>query len=474
MPRTLPVLIPPADSVEELRRSLQGSLNRLIDSLNKGENVNNVDMREHRIRNLSWPAELHDAVNVEYLEAALVQKKKKSAAAAVTLGSGGSVTSYDPVLSFYARFGLENIVISGNAKHLHVVIAAVDETKVDKLYGVVAADMNNTTDPITITPTITAATGYAFAVNDFVVFDDPAQDAGNTSYRSYEVAKITNIAGADYTFSRAAFDSYKSAHSAGVAFYPAKLHYFGIPADKVTYPLNGFPKQVYFDLASSAIVGSAVAVGDIGGLGSWNVKNWSRLFYPFPGEPSQSNPAPGARTLNGAQYLAQLSGALTQGQSLGARLWVGEDASIRDIVVTIAVPPAGNNAVYNGILANFSNVADVFYVLYIEPGLDTTRRVGVVDQLAIRENEYASFIDPSNMPAYRRMPYIPKWPFKFPVIGTVGSIYDPATGLLATGALPFTAQNDYIYLKESGELDVVVAKIGTSAAGINAEISVMT
>jgi len=68
MPKLEQVSLPGLDTVEELRRGVEATLNRLISRLNVDKVTEDVDNNDHRIRNLRGPIERRDAVNKAYVD----------------------------------------------------------------------------------------------------------------------------------------------------------------------------------------------------------------------------------------------------------------------------------------------------------------------------------------------------------------------------------------------------------------------
>lgn len=441
---------------------------KTIDERVERSDVHSIDFHGRRITNAS--PSVNDFDYVVRKELQYLRTQLSPPAAAVSLATAGTLT-YTPDVAEYGRLKLKDIVVNGSATAIHLAAACIEETIVDKLYGVLQADLS-TTNPVTITPTINAETGYSFADYQYLAFDDPAQDAGNTDFRSYEICSFT-INGSDYTLTRGQLGSAASAHLAGTKFYPVRVVYQCQPFKAIS-PFTGFPKIKTFELPNLCVLATVVALDNLGGIGASTTVNCSKLAYPFPSE----NPAPGFRTLNGAEYLGQLIGVLAIGQSLPCRIVTSENAVSRNLVGSMTIAPVGNNTVFNGVLGSMTGVADVFYVLFIEPlrnsQTQSSRRVAILDQLAIRENEFWTFLN-SSVPNFRRMPYLPIWPPNvMPVIGTVDSIYDSSTGAVRVNALPFSDSGQRIIFEENGELDVVVAKIGTSNAGANFTLASQT
>lgn len=485
------ITIPPAENTEQLRRALQVSFNRLVDQINLGGAFNNFDFRENRGVNLSWPSELHDAVNVEYLESQL-PKARRQTEGGLAFASGSPIT-YTPTLSHYGLFTLDDFVVTSsptNVDSLHVIVAYVDETETSKQFGQLSTDMDGTTDPVVASSVSFSSddfTNFVFSVNDFVVFDDPTQGTGtNTDFRAYEVAKITAISGsatstATYTMARAQWGSFIAPHLAGVRFYPIKIKYFGVALRQNGQNITAtFPSKFDFVLPSACVVSVTATTSGNGGFGAWTTMNCSKLAYPFlDASLIQLNPAPGFRTCNGTEYFIPLIGLHAAGKTSPVRAWVSENASIRNVVANLTVAPVGNTTTFPAILGAITDVSDVYYVLYIEPLsqniTNSERRVAVLDQLGIKENLYSSFLS-GDVPNFRRMPYAPKlWPtISLPCVGTIDTIYDPLTGAVRADILPLVANGQYIDFQEGGELDAIVVKIGTTSAGHNATISIMT
>jgi hypothetical protein len=232
-----------------------------------------------------------------------------------------------------------------------------------------------------------------------------------------------------------------------------------------------------FPLSNATVVTVEAAVSDLGVLGAYNQEYCQPLAYPYPGTVTNKNPAPGFRTCQGAIYIDRLFGILVTGQSLPGWVWVQEDMGIRNVVGTVGVAPVGGST-FNGVLYEMTDVAVVFYVLYIEPfrrGLAYgDRRVAVLEQCGIRSGEFQSFI-PTDIPDFRRTPYRLVWPgCRYPVIGTVSALYDVTLGQLFNSVMPFTATGEYLDFQESAELDYVVARVGTTTPGSNLMVSTIS
>jgi len=62
------VFIGTATDVGQLRQAVEHSVNRLVSQLNADKVSKNLDVRNNRVINVAWPSDLHDAVNVEYIQ----------------------------------------------------------------------------------------------------------------------------------------------------------------------------------------------------------------------------------------------------------------------------------------------------------------------------------------------------------------------------------------------------------------------
>jgi hypothetical protein len=403
----------------------------------------------------------------------------------VVSGLPGTIT-YTPTTGPYGMMGFKTFVLTGKADLLHVVMWYVDESAIQYLWGVLTASLDATTTPVSVGATVfsrpVAGVNPVFAVGDLLLINDPDQDAVNTAFRSYEVAEIDTITGAQpgaITLglkNRGSLESFKSAHNAGRRFYKIKAAHFAVPT-KDNAGNDKIISEEYFPLPSGCVVAMAIAASDVGFIGTYNRKNCSKLAYPFPGSLIERNPAPGFRTCTGAEYALGLVGQLGLGQTMPVRIVVSENSAIRQALGILAVPATGSTAVYDGILGNIADVALVAYILYIEPlqinQANAARRVAVVEQLAFKSGEAASFPS-TDLPDFRRMPYTLTWPFELPVVGTIASLFDPDLGSLMANALPFTASGEFVSLEEAGQLDAVIARPGSSVLGSALDISLMT
>jgi hypothetical protein len=65
---TEPINLPMTDDIGELRKALQIALQRLAIRIDDGTTSVDLDLTDHRLKNVAWPAHDHDAVNVAYLK----------------------------------------------------------------------------------------------------------------------------------------------------------------------------------------------------------------------------------------------------------------------------------------------------------------------------------------------------------------------------------------------------------------------
>jgi|WetSurMetagenome_2_1015567.scaffolds.fasta_scaffold225931_1 hypothetical protein len=63
-----PIVIPSTPTIEELTQTLNNSFNKLTTQLNSQKQISDLDVNNHRVTNVGWPTQLHDAVNLEYLK----------------------------------------------------------------------------------------------------------------------------------------------------------------------------------------------------------------------------------------------------------------------------------------------------------------------------------------------------------------------------------------------------------------------
>lgn len=474
--------LPPTDTLEGLRRATEAAFNRLIERLNLGGSFNDFDVRDHRVVNVAWPADLHDAVNVEYLHDFIGNQKKKKA----SRGGAPGTVAYTPTVGPYAMMGFKDFTLAGNSDSLHVVVWYVEEGAIQYLYGVFTDALDASANTPTLSTTVFSrpveGTNPSFATGDLVLINDPDQDPVNTTRRKYEIVQLGAITGTQpgtvtiTLAGRAKLSSVKNAHNAGRRFYKVKVAHFIIPT-KDNSGNATINDEEFVPLGGVCVVAMAIAAADAGAVGNYNLKNCSQLAYPYPGSLTKRNPAPGFRTCIGAEYTLPLVGSHVQGQTMPVRITVAENASPRCMAAHNTVAPVGSVSVYNGVLANDEDVAEVAYVLYTEPlqsyQENKNRRVAVLDQLAIKSGDFASYVS-ADIPDFRRMPYRLQWPFELPVVGTVDSLFDPDLGSLRTNALPFNAIGETLWLEEFGELDGVIARAGSTVPGSHMTLSVLT
>lgn len=94
MPRYDRIYLPSVSTVDALRQSVDGAFGKLVSQLNQNVVCDDFSMNGHRVTNVSWPAEYHDAVNVEYLKNALANLHIDHPSDATNTSGGG----YDKVV----------------------------------------------------------------------------------------------------------------------------------------------------------------------------------------------------------------------------------------------------------------------------------------------------------------------------------------------------------------------------------------
>jgi hypothetical protein len=77
--------------LDELRRTVEFSLNRLVTQINADKIDKDFDARNHRVINVAWPTELHDAVNMEFISDLFGRMSRIRSSA----GGGGSGGPYE-------------------------------------------------------------------------------------------------------------------------------------------------------------------------------------------------------------------------------------------------------------------------------------------------------------------------------------------------------------------------------------------
>ncbi len=249
------------------------------------------------------------------------------------------VLSGTPKLGDYGVWILDEMSVapdeSGNmnivgAHEITLALYYVDELTVD-LWASIDADVDATTDPLTVSCTVNPNTARQFQVGDFVVFNDEAQDAANPGRRSYECAQITAINGNEFTFQRAypgvpaghaTFGTLRCAHQAGIRFYKLDQKTFTFSVKKGFFRTPGLPARIEARLPSACIVAAVAGVANHFGYGPFTVFPLSHHNEPF---------MPGDRTCNGGAYTFQVPGPLAVQENVVIPMKVQDAASIRSI-----------------------------------------------------------------------------------------------------------------------------------------------
>lgn len=344
-------------------------------------------------------------------------------------------------------------------------------------------------DPLTVTPTITTLqSGLAFNTYDYIVWNDP-NSAGGTR-RAYEVGKIIGKTGSSWVVERhpsgaATGDSYFASPTTthgDTLVYKVELAHFTHDLKTGIFTLqkpdtpSGLQSEFTDVLPSACIVGYAAQLSIDGDVAVYTPAAAQPVFYPNPGSTVQNPPAPGFRTLTGAEYLLPLNGDLSIGMALSQRIPVSESTGIRVTFGTVkTTPPVGTES-FTGLVSTIANAALVVYVLYVEPkasGLaEGDRQVALVEQVAIAENAFESFaLD--NPPQQRRMPYgvngqALTWPTtSIQTIGTISSVQLAVNNFLngVTPTIVLALSGTTIPIQQGGEWDLLVAHVGTTTAG---------
>lgn len=68
MSKILPIQIPPASDMDQLRLSITNAINKLIAQINASVIDTNLDVRGNRIVSVASPASLTDAANKDYVD----------------------------------------------------------------------------------------------------------------------------------------------------------------------------------------------------------------------------------------------------------------------------------------------------------------------------------------------------------------------------------------------------------------------
>lgn len=263
----------------------------------------------------------------------------------IDTGVPGAVSGV-PMLSDYGTFAINDMTVApdgaGNqnivgAQEITMALYYVDELATD-LYASLDADVDATTDPLTVACTVNPDTARVFRVSDFVVFNDEAQDETTPGRRSYECAQITGpgnpgevVPSGSFTFQRAypgvpegeaTFGTLRCAHKKGIRFFKLDQKTFTYSVKKGFFRTPGLPARVEAKLPSACIVAAVVAVANHFGYGPTTVFPLSHHAEPF---------MPGDRTCSGGAYTFQIPGPLAVATNVAIPMRVQDAASIRCI-----------------------------------------------------------------------------------------------------------------------------------------------
>ena len=93
MPLIPKVSIPPADNVDDLRRNIEMSVNRIVDQVNADKVTSDVSMNGFRITNLRKGVSANDAVTLKQLKEEAIPRRRGQyfPATNITQGAGGKL-----------------------------------------------------------------------------------------------------------------------------------------------------------------------------------------------------------------------------------------------------------------------------------------------------------------------------------------------------------------------------------------------
>jgi hypothetical protein len=503
MPNAIPpILIPPSEDPEALRRALQTLLNRLIIHLNQGGSFNDFNMREHRIKNLAWPAELHDAVNVEYLEDALDIFKRKRFAVR-NAGSPGA-------LDFKVRQHLPGILEiydvtvanGGSVDKIHFLIPSIDETNL-QYHG--TGTFANTTDPYTglVVINSTNTSRYIqesglehipFGTNSFALINDNTFAASKFGYEAFKITSITGTATAsatttwtvkrvdseDFLVGTSYFKTKLSAHTDTTnnrnLIFPVEMRReeFAVAPNardaRIPQTASGIRDKYTILIPSRTVIAVVGAAKSEDSFGPWKIVNAISTSSTARTTPA----APGLRINDSGQYTLAINGTCTLSATMPEWISVSHPSNIRSIFGRLARVSTGGSS-FVGILETIT-AATVAYVLYVEPfaGNENSRKVAILGQLSFPDSQQETYLaSGAGLPDGRNSPYLGTFPFsRLPVVSIVGSLFDIDKNF--TGALPLATTGEYVFFKPDGHLTLVVVQAGSTNAGSTLVAEVQT
>lgn len=334
--------------------------------------------------------------------------------------------------------------------------------------------------PVTVTitggsgtgATAIAAIGRQWEIGDYILANDPTVINNQCSYEILQIIDITPVDPTHATFklTRAQFGSTIGAHT-GVAFYRLIPRVFTTDMQS-----NAGLQTVPFYWPSMTVP----AITGFLPQGIVTLNFTPQIFLPGTEppqvDPRNNPPTPGLRTMEGAAYinLGHL-GILAVGQVATVRASVQAWQSIRTVYARVKSAPSGSTPYSNGVITD-ADACIVIYVCYVDP----SGSVGLVDTLVIDNGKFTSY-SPTNVPDGRQMPFH----FFFPFL-TVNKDWPPnrlpsvPIALNGSGQLVKPLVNadvdphSTVLLHPDGELDFIVAQVGTVTAGSDLTVVVQT
>lgn len=320
---------------------------------------------------------------------------------------------------------------------------------------------------------LVAELGRQFGIGDYILWNDSTITAG---IRSYEIDQITDIITVDATHAtltlarrpqgappdQAQYGSTFNAHT-NCAFYRLINKLFMASAN----PTPG-PQVCKFPWDNMTVTAVTATLPGLAPL----VLSLAPTVY-LPGttnlDPRVNPPTPGLRTMNGAAYTnLGIQGTISVGQTSAARVSVQAHESIRTVYAKVLAAPTGPTAFNMD-----PNACIVIYVCFISPA----GVVGLIDTLVIDASDFTSYSS-SNVPDGRQMPYHFLWPFNAPNADWPPNRLPVCTGALTSGGLlqlPITIDpTQTVLFAPDGDIDFIVAQVGTSTAGANLVVTVQS
>ncbi len=487
--------IPPAQDLDSLRIAISSAISKVTEQLNQQAADPSVDGAGLRIQNVATPTSWNDAVNKRYLEDRLSDLQQFPPNPRVSLGSanpyavereGYAVVTFDALPSnkkeevtwvvfaidetdvawsgsagtlgasgtslTYAQNGTSRygerirtltisnagtsyggnqpIIFSGGGGTAAAGTAIIHNGTItnvsltDPGFGYATAPSGTITTGGGHGASITAALG-GFLPGDFVIWNDPL---------SYEINQIKTVISTAITFvhgtntaTRSAFfGSVLSTHAAGIQFYRLNAHSF------IT-DLNGVPAQkAEFISANKCLVAAASPY-----------KNYTISVNLNHG--ADSNPAPGLRMMNGAEYvLGAGTATLTTGMTSDIRVPVAAWEGLRNVYAWVQDSPAGTASAGTSVQVS---------VIYIDPTLATA---GLIGTCSIGTGSHLSW---STRPDGLNMPPQGTWPPSIlPVLTNALDTNGNLTGTGTVGAKSVVFQPD-------GFIDFIISQVGATTAG---------